>query len=241
MAQQSLDKDGEAITPKNVSDAAPSATLEYYVHPSAVVDVGAKVGKGTKVWHYSHVLDGAVIGERCVLGQNVNIAGGVAIGNNVKIQNNVSVYTGTEVEDDVFLGPSAVLTNVTNPRSEVNRHSLYERTKIRRGATIGANSTIVCGITLGRYAFIAAGAVVAKDVPDYALMVGNPARQQGWMSRHGHRLKPNAKGELVCPESGFRYREERPGVLRCLDLDEDAPLPEALRVGQKTYDELKKG
>jgi UDP-2-acetamido-3-amino-2,3-dideoxy-glucuronate N-acetyltransferase len=240
MAQQSLEKDGEAATAKSLSDAAPSPKPDYYVHPSAFVDAGAKVGKGTKVWHFSHVLDGATLGERCVLGQNVNIASGVDIGNNVKMQNNVSVYTGTRIEDDVFLGPSAVLTNVTNPRSEVNRHSLYEQTTIRRGATVGANATIVCGITLGRYSFIAAGAVVAKDVPDYALMVGNPARQQGWMSRHGHRLKPNAKGELVCPESGYRYREERPGVLRCLDLDEDAPLPEALRVGKKTYDELKK-
>lgn len=238
LAQQSLEKDGEAASPKSLH--GDGAKPDYYVHPSAFVDAGARVGKGTKIWHFSHVLEGAQLGERCVLGQNVNIASGVVIGNNVKIQNNVSVYTGTRVEDDVFLGPSAVLTNVTNPRSEVNRHSLYEPTVIRRGATVGANATIVCGVTLGRYSFIAAGAVVMKDVPDYALMMGNPARQHGWMSRHGHRLKPNAAGELVCPESGFRYREVKPGELRCLDLDEDAPLPEALRVGKKTYDELKK-
>jgi UDP-2-acetamido-3-amino-2,3-dideoxy-glucuronate N-acetyltransferase len=238
--EQSLKKDGDTISQKSTPDAAASAQPDYYVHPTAVVDAGAKIGKGTKVWHFSHVLDGASIGERCVLGQNVSIAGGVTIGNNVKIQNNVSIYTGTEVEDHVFLGPSAVLTNVTNPRSEVNRHALYEKTKIRRGATIGANATIVCGITLGRYAFIAAGTVVAKDVPDYALMVGNPARQHGWMSRHGHRLKPDAQGQLICPESGYRYREAPPGVLLCLDLDEDAELPDALRVGVKTYEELKK-
>jgi UDP-2-acetamido-3-amino-2,3-dideoxy-glucuronate N-acetyltransferase len=241
MAQQSLERDGEAVSPKSASEEALGAAAkpEYFVHPLAVVDNGAKIGKGTKIWHFSHVLDGASIGERCVLGQNVNIASGVEIGNNVKIQNNVSVYTGTRVDDDVFLGPSAVLTNVTNPRSEVSRHSLYEKTTILRGATVGANATIVCGITLGRYSFIGAGAVVMKDVPDYALMVGNPARQQGWMSRHGHRLKPDAQGLMVCPESGYRYREVRPGVLRCLDLDEDAALPEGLRVGKKTYDELK--
>jgi UDP-2-acetamido-3-amino-2,3-dideoxy-glucuronate N-acetyltransferase len=162
----------------------------YFCHESAYVDDGAEIGDGTKIWHFSHIQKGAKIGERCVIGQNVNVDGGTVIGNNVKIQNNVSVYTGIEIEDDVFLGPSCVLTNVTNPRSQVSRHSLYEKTLIRRGATLGANCTIVCGVTLGRYCFIAAGSVVTKDVPDYALMVGNPARQKGWMSRHGHILRP---------------------------------------------------
>jgi UDP-2-acetamido-3-amino-2,3-dideoxy-glucuronate N-acetyltransferase len=168
------------------------------------------------------------------------VSGGVMIGNNVKVQNNVAIYTGTTIEDDVFLGPSCVLTNVTNPRSQVNRHSLYEVTVIRRGATVGANATIVCGITLGRYAFISAGAVVTKNVPDYALMVGVPARQIGWMSRHGHRLSAKeGNGVMVCPESGFRYQEQAPGVLRCLDLDEEAPLPDAFRIGSVRYDDLK--
>jgi UDP-2-acetamido-3-amino-2,3-dideoxy-glucuronate N-acetyltransferase len=182
----------------------------------------------------------ASIGRNCILGQNVSIASDVVIGNNVKIQNNVSVYTGTVIEDDVFLGPSCVLTNVTNPRSQVNRHELYENTIIKRGATVGANATIVCGITVGRYAFIAAGAVVAKNVPDYALIMGVPGRQKGWMSRHGHQLKnPDANGIMVCPESGHRYKETGPGILRCLDLDEEAPLPEGLAKGTKMYDELK--
>ena len=168
---------------------------DYFKHESAYVDDGAEIGAGTKIWHFSHIQKGAKIGERCVIGQNVNVDGGTVIGNNVKIQNNVSVYTGIVIEDDVFLGPSCVLTNVTNPRSQVSRHSLYEKTLIRRGATIGANATIVCGVTLGRYCFIAAGSVVTKDVPDYALMVGNPARQKGWMSRHGHVLRPAAAGQ----------------------------------------------
>jgi len=208
------------------------------VHESAYVDMPCEIGSGTKIWHFSHVLPGAVIGKNCILGQNCQIASDVVIGNNVKIQNNVSVYTGTVIEDDVFLGPSCVLTNVTNPRSQVNRHSLYEKTQIRRGATIGANSTIVCGITLGRYCFIAAGAVVARDVPDYALMIGNPARQHGWMSRHGHRLSKGPDGIMVCPESGYRY-QELDGKLRCLDLDESAPLPAEFSKGIKSYDEFK--
>lgn len=213
---------------------------EYFVHESAYVDEGAQLGKGTKVWHFAHVMGGAKIGERCIFGQNVLVSDGVTIGNNVKVQNNVAIYTGTIVEDDVFLGPSCVLTNVTNPRSQVVRHSLYEKTVFRRGVTVGANATIVCGIEIGRYAFIAAGTVVAKDVPDYALMVGVPGRQMGWMSRHGHRLKnPDPDGIMICPESGFRYKEIEPGILRCLDLDEEAPLPEELAVGEKTYDEFK--
>jgi len=212
----------------------------YFVHESSFVDDGARIGDGTKIWHFSHVMGGAKIGQKCVLGQNVYIAADVRIGDNVKIQNNVSVYTGTVVEDDVFLGPSCVLTNVTNPRSQVVRHSLYEKTILRRGATVGANATIVCGVEIGRYAFIAAGAVVAKDVPQYALMMGCPARQKGWMSRHGHRLKdPDQEGVMVCPESGYRYIEVGPGRLRCLDLAEDQPLPAELSVGRKSYDEYK--
>lgn len=214
--------------------------MGYTAHPTAIIDQPCTIGEGTKVWHFAHICSGADIGERCIFGQNTMVANNVKIGNNVKVQNNVAIYTGTTIEDDVFLGPSCVLTNVTNPRSQVVRHSLYEKTLIRRGSTIGANATIVCGITLGRYCFISAGAVVTKDVPDYAMMVGVPARQKGWMSRHGHLLKPNADGALICPESGYRYAVEN-GKLRCLDLDEEAPLPPALAVGKKTYDEFKAG
>src|SRR5947208_1096863 len=173
--QRSLLSGGVAVEPSgSLSD---KERPPDFVHESAYVDEGAQVGAGTKIWHFSHIMKGARIGDRCVIGQNVNIDGGAAIGNNVKIQNNVSVYTGTIVEDDVFLGPSCVLTNVTNPRAQVNRHSLYETTTLRRGCTVGANATIVCGVTIGRYAFIGAGTVVTKDIPDYALMIGNPARQ----------------------------------------------------------------
>ncbi len=223
----------------------PAAKIEkqsrpYGVHESAYVDDGAEVGAGTKIWHFSHVMKGARIGERCSIGQNVNIDNGTVIGNNVKIQNNVSIYTGVVIEDDVFLGPSCVLTNVTNPRSQVNRHSLYETTRLKRGCTIGANSTIVCGTTIGRYAFVGAGAVVTRNVPDYALVIGNPARQAGWVSRHGHRLQsPDSDGVMLCPESGYRYQEIEPGVLRCLDLDEEAPLPTELSKGTKSYKQLK--
>ena len=214
--------------------------LPYFVHESAYVDEGAEVGACTKIWHFSHVMKGARIGQRSIIGQNVNVDGGTVIGNNVKIQNNVSIYTGTIVEDDVFLGPSCVLTNVTNPRSQVSRHSLYETTHLKRGCTLGANATIVCGVTIGRYAFVGAGSVVTKSVPDFALVVGNPARQVGWMSRHGHRLHPSdASGVMECPETGYRYKEVEPGVLRCLDLDEEAPLPTELSVGTKSYKQLK--
>jgi UDP-2-acetamido-3-amino-2,3-dideoxy-glucuronate N-acetyltransferase len=185
-------------------------------------------------------MKGAKIGERCVFGQNVNVDGGTVVGSNVKVQNNVSIYTGAVIEDDVFFGPSCVMTNVSNPRSQVNRHALYERTVFRRGCTVGANATIVCGVTIGRYAFVAAGAVVTRDVPDYALVMGNPARQHGWMSRHGHRLaKPDAAGILRCPESGYRYQEVAPGQLKCLDLDEESPLPTALAKGTKGYEDFK--
>lgn len=231
--EQSLRNAGGGVS---TVPAAPS----YYVHPTAIVDEPCEIGKGTKLWHFSHVLKNAVIGEGCVIGQNCQIASGVIIGNNVKIQNNVSVYAGTIVENDVFLGPSCVLTNVTNPRSQVNRHSLYETTVLRRGATVGANATIVCGTELGRYCFIGAGAVVTKDVPDYALMVGNPARQVGWMSRHGHRLDERQE-IMVCPESGYRYKEISSGIVRCLDLAEDEPLPKESSMGHKTYDEYKLG
>ena len=211
----------------------------YFVHESSFIDDNVQIGAGSKIWHFCHIQSGAHLGARCILGQNVNIGNNVVIGDNVKIQNNVSVYEGTTIESDVFLGPSCVLTNVSNPRSQVLRHSLYEKTLIRRGATIGANATIVCGITLGRYCFIAAGAVVTKDVPDYAFMVGVPGRQKGWMSRHGHVLKADNKGLMICPESKFRYKEESLGVLKCLDLNEDAPLPVELAKGKIEYRKLK--
>jgi UDP-2-acetamido-3-amino-2,3-dideoxy-glucuronate N-acetyltransferase len=196
-----------------------------FIHPSAYVDEPCQLGAGTKIWHFCHVMAGAVIGRGCVLGQNVMVAGGVRVGDNVKIQNNVSLYTGVELEDDVFCGPSCVFTNVVNPRAQIVRHSQYQRTLVRRGATIGANATIVCGATIGRYAFIGAGAVVRGDVPDYALMLGVPARQHGWMSRHGHRLTASEPGATMqCPESGWRYREVQPGVITCLDWAEDAAL-----------------
>lgn len=211
------------------------------IHESAYVDAPCEIGEGTKIWHFCHVQPGAKIGKNCSFGQNVNVANDVRIGDNVKVQNNVSIYTGVEIEDDVFLGPSCVLTNVTNPRSQVNRHSLYEKTRIRRGASIGANATIVCGITLGRYSFIAAGAVVTKDVPDYALMVGSPARRKAWMSRHGHVLNnPDADGVMACPESGLRYRLKSENELKCLDVSEDSPLPDNLKTGSAVYREFKK-
>jgi UDP-2-acetamido-3-amino-2,3-dideoxy-glucuronate N-acetyltransferase len=214
--------------------------LPYFVHESACIDEGAELGAGTKIWHFSHIMRGARIGARCIIGQSVSVDGGAKIGNNVKIQNNVSVYTGVVIEDDVFLGPSCVLTNVTNPRSQVNRHSLYEATLLKRGCTIGANATIICGVTIGRYAFVGAGSVVTRNVPDFGLVVGNPARQVGWMSRHGHRLgAPDADGVLRCPESGYRYKQVEPGVLRCLDLDEEAPLPPELSAGKQSYRQLR--
>lgn len=238
--QRSLMKGGAVID--NRAPGHPAKSPPWFAHESAYVDEGADVGAGTKIWHFSHVMKGARIGERCVLGQNVNVDGGTVIGNNVKIQNNVSVYTGAAIEDDVFLGPSCVLTNVTNPRSQVNRHSQYERTTLKRGCTIGANATIVCGVTIGRYAFVAAGSVVTKNVPDYGLVMGNPAKRVGWMSRHGHRLSgPDAQGTLRCPEHGFRYQETEPGLLRCLDLDEEAPLPADTSKSVKSYKELKQG
>lgn len=209
------------------------------IHESAYVDEPVSIGKGTSIWHYCHISKGAEIGGNCVFGQNVFIADNVKIGNRVKVQNNVAIYTGCELEDEVFLGPSCVLTNVTNPRSQVNRHTLYEHTLFKRGCTVGANATIVCGIILGRYSFIGAGAVVTKDVPDYALILGNPGKQKGWMSRHGHLLKDSDEnGVMICPESGFKYQLKEDS-LKCLDLEEEDPLPELLTQGTKTYDEFK--
>lgn len=196
----------------------------YFAHESAYVDEPCEIGTGTKIWHFSHVMANSRIGKNCNLGQNVLVSPDVTIGNNVKIQNNVSVYTGVELEDDVFCGPSCVFTNVMNPRSQVNRRSEYMRTLVKRGATIGANATIVCGSTIGRYAFLGAGAVVKGNIPDYALMLGVPAQRKGWMSRHGHRLvERDGDGNYVCPESGWRYQEED-GTLCCLDWPEDQPL-----------------
>jgi len=214
--------------------------VDYFVHESSYIDEDARIGKGTRIWHFCHVMSGAIIGENCSFGQNCCVSPCVVIGSNVKVQNNVSIYEGTVIEDDVFLGPSCVLTNVTNPRSQVVRRAFFEKTLLRRGCSIGANATVVCGISIGRYAFVAAGAVVAKNVPDYALMVGVPAGQKGWMSRHGHVLRePDAEGIMTCPESRLRYREVEPGVLRCLDLDEEDPLPEDLAVGKAFYHELR--
>ncbi|MBL7854425.1 MAG: N-acetyltransferase [Cyclobacteriaceae bacterium] len=178
----------------------------FFAHPTAVIDEGCIIGEGTKIWHFSHVMPGCTIGRNCNIGQNVVISPEVILGNNVKVQNNVSIYTGVVCEDDVFLGPSMVFTNVTNPRSAVNRRGQYARTVVKRGASIGANATIVCGHDIGEFAFIGAGAVVTKHVPAYALVVGNPARQTGWMSEFGHKLNFNSEGLAVCPETGERYR-----------------------------------
>lgn len=181
-------------------------TQHYYAHPSAIIDEGCEIGKGTKIWHFSHLMEGCKIGEDCNIGQNVVVSPGVIIGRNVKIQNNVSIYTGVTCGDDVFLGPSCVFTNVTNPRSAVNRRGQYAKTHVGKGASIGANATIVCGNDIGEYAFIGAGAVVTKTVPAYALLVGNPAKQIGWMSEYGYRLNFNENGLAKCPESGEQFQ-----------------------------------
>ena len=189
-----------------------SEQSKIFIHPTAVVDEGCKIGEGTKIWHFSHIMSDCVIGKNCNLGQNVVISPGVVLGNNVKAQNNVSIYTGVTCEDDVFLGPSMVFTNVTNPRSAVNRRGQYAKTTVKKGATIGANSTIVCGHDIGKFAFIGAGAVVTKHVKPYALLVGNPAKQIGWMSEYGHRLEFNDKGIAICPESKETYQLENGNV-----------------------------
>lgn len=180
--------------------------MDYFVHKTAVVDTGCQIGKGTKIWHFCHLMATAVIGENCNLGQNVMVASEVILGNNVKVQNNVSLYSGVTCEDDVFLGPSMVFTNVINPRSAVVRKGKYSKTNVGKGATIGANATIVCGNNIGSYAFVGAGSVVTKSVPSYALVLGNPAKQVGWMSAYGHRLQFDAQGEALCPESGQTYQ-----------------------------------
>ena len=180
--------------------------MDYFVHESSYVDEGCRIGKGTKIWHFSHVMSGCTIGEDCNIGQNVVISPDVVLGRNCKIQNNVSVYTGVRCEDDVCLGPSMVFTNVLNPRSAVSRKAEYRETIIERGASVGANATIVCGHRLGAYCLIGAGSVVTKDVPPFALMVGNPARRIGWVSRHGEKLNFNAQGVAICPATGDHYR-----------------------------------
>jgi UDP-2-acetamido-3-amino-2,3-dideoxy-glucuronate N-acetyltransferase len=186
----------------------------YYTHPTAVIDEGCQIGEETKVWHFSHIMPNCIIGKGCNIGQNVVVAEQVVLGNNVKVQNNVSIYTGVTCEDDVFLGPSCVFTNVSNPRSAVNRRGQYAKTIVKKGATIGANATIICGHDIGEYAFVGAGAVVTKNIPAYALIVGNPAKQIGWMSEYGHRLHFDAEGIAKCPESGEKYQYTQGKVLK---------------------------
>lgn len=183
--------------------------MDYFAHETAVIDKGCNIGKGTKIWHFSHIMPNCIIGENCNIGQNVVVSPEVVLGNNVKIQNNVSIYTGVTCEDDVFLGPSMVFTNVVNPRSVINRRGEYSKTHVGKGVSIGANATIVCGHDIGEYAFIGAGAIVTKTVLPYALVVGNPARQIGWMSQYGHRLKFNEDGIAVCTESQEKYKLEK--------------------------------
>jgi UDP-2-acetamido-3-amino-2,3-dideoxy-glucuronate N-acetyltransferase len=189
--------------------------MVYFAHETVIIDDACHIGEGTKIWHFSHLMSNCVLGLNCNLGQNVVVSPNVILGNNVKVQNNVSIYTGVICEDDVFLGPSMVFTNVMNPRSAVNRREHYTKTTVKKGASIGANATIVCGYEIGEYAFIGAGAVVTKAVPAYALVMGNPARQTGWMSKFGHKLHFHANGEAVCPESQERYVLER-GIVRTL-------------------------
>jgi UDP-2-acetamido-3-amino-2,3-dideoxy-glucuronate N-acetyltransferase len=188
--------------------------INYFVHSTSIVEEGAIIGKGTKIWHFSHIMKDCVIGDECNLGQNVVVSPEVVLGNNVKVQNNVSIFTGVVCEDDVFLGPSVVFTNINNPRSAIIRRGQFLKTIVKKGVSIGANATIICGHTIGEFAFIGAGAVVTKDVPAYALVLGNPAKQAGWMSEYGHRLKFDAKGIAVCPESKQEYKLEGKKVSR---------------------------
>jgi UDP-2-acetamido-3-amino-2,3-dideoxy-glucuronate N-acetyltransferase len=198
----------------------------YFVHPMAVIDEGCEIGAGTKIWHFSHIMTGCKIGSNCNIGQNVVISPEVILGNNVKVQNNVSIYTGVICEDDVFLGPSMVFTNVVNPRSAVNRKTQYQKTNVKKGATIGANSTIVCGHNIGKYAFVGAGAVVTKEIPDYALVMGNPARQTGWMSEYGHKLSFDKSGFAICSESGEKYLLKDGHVSKVTGAYPEIPNPE---------------
>ncbi len=179
---------------------------DFFAHETAVIDEGCTIGKGSKIWHFSHIMSNCTIGEACNIGQNVVVSPEVVLGSNVKVQNNVSIYTGVTCDDDVFLGPSMVFTNITNPRSAINRRDQYAKTHVGKGATIGANATVVCGHNIGTFAFIGAGAVVTKNVPPYALVVGNPSKQIGWMSEYGHRLEFNDKGLAICPESKETYQ-----------------------------------
>ncbi len=190
------------------------AKKEYFAHETAVIDENCSIGNGTKIWHFSHIMSACVIGQNCNIGQNVVVSPEVVLGNNVKIQNNVSVYTGVICEDDVFLGPSMVFTNVVNPRSSVNRRGQYVKTLVKKGVTIGANATIVCGNPIGEYAFIGAGAVVTKEVAPYALVIGNPAKQVGWISEYGHKLEFDENGEAICPESKEKYKLENDKVIK---------------------------
>lgn len=191
-----------------------SENKAYFAHPSAVIDAGCNIGEGTKIWHFSHIMPNCTLGKNCNIGQNVVVSPEVVLGNNVKVQNNVSIYTGVTCDDDVFLGPSMVFTNVINPRSAVNRKNEYAKTHVGKGTSIGANATIVCGHDIGKFAFIGAGAVVTKNVPDYALLVGNPARQTGWMSEYGHKLIFDKEGKATCSESGQVYKLENNKVSR---------------------------
>lgn len=189
-------------------------STDYSAHETAVIDEGCKIGKGTRIWHFSHIMPGCIIGENCNIGQNVVVSPKVILGNNVKVQNNVSIYSGVTCEDDVFLGPSMVFTNIINPRSAVIRRDKYQKTIVKKGASIGANATVVCGRTIGEYAFIGAGAVVTKDIEPYSLVVGNPAHHTGWISEYGHRLKFNEEGIAVCPESKEKYMFKKGKVIK---------------------------
>lgn len=194
-------------------------TKTYYAHETAIIDEGSLIGEGTKIWHFSHIMSHCIIGKNCNIGQNVVVSPEVILGNNVKVQNNVSIYTGVICEDDVFLGPSMVFTNVINPRSAIIRKDQYRKTIVKKGASIGANATIICGVTIGEYAFVGAGAVVTKDVKPYALVVGNPSRQTGWISEYGHKLHFNKQGIAICPESKQKYKLENNQVIKLSSND----------------------